>query len=134
MGFARSVTAGRRSASSSRDGNLVPFGSIGAAIKVIDASLLIRSSTFSTVVSGAMGGAIRLALYTETSVMPTALAPVTGAALTVGATMCRDSMAEIGQQRITVIAANANPVTTNQRTSPASPIGIPGRLSWSWSE
>ena len=113
----------------------MPFGSIGAAVKVIDASLLTRSSTFSTVVSGAMGGAIRLALYTEASVMPTALAPVvSGAALTVGATMCRDSTGEIGQQRITVIAANANPVTTNQRTSPASPIGIPGRLSWSWSE
>jgi hypothetical protein len=43
-------------------------------------------------------------------------------------------LVEIGQQRITVMAANAKLVTTNQRTSPASPIGIRWRLSRSSSE
>jgi hypothetical protein len=86
VSFARSVrgSADGRSALDSKGDNLAPFGSVGAPIEVIDATLLARSLSSSTVVSGPTGGAIRLALYPEANVMPTGLAPVPRAALTVG--------------------------------------------------
>lgn len=130
-------SADGRSALGSKGENSVAFGSVGAAFEVIDATLLARSLPSSPVVSGATGRAIWLALYPEANVMPTGLAPVPRAALTVGlarvapARIRGDSTAEIGQQRIPMMAAKANPVTASQRMSPASLIRIPGGSSWS---
>jgi hypothetical protein len=110
---------------------LRPFGSVDAAIEVIDAILLARSPPSSTVDSGATDGAIRSALYTEASVMSTELAPVSGGSLTVGpsavapARIRGASSAEIGQQRIPMMAATVNPVTASQRMSLRSLIRIP---------
>jgi hypothetical protein len=68
---------------------LVSFDWVGAVIEVMDAPLLARPATSSNVISGATGAAIRLALYTESSVMPAELAPGTGAALTAGVVPAR---------------------------------------------
>ena len=134
--YVRGSTDGR-SALGWKGENSVPFGSVGAAFEVVDATLFARSLPSSSVGVGATDRAIWLTLYPKANVMPTGLAPVARADLTVGlarvapARIRGNRAAEIGQQRIPMMAAQANPVTASQRMSLASLIWILGESSWS---
>ena len=125
------ISAGERSALASRGGNLLSFGSAGAMIEVIDATLLASSPLPSTPVGAATGVRSRLALYPEASEMPLEFAPVSGAALTVVLAAVApvrrrgDGAAKIDQQRIPMITAPVSAVTMSQRMSPESLIRIP---------
>ena len=120
--YVRGSTDGR-SALGWKGENSVPFGSVDAAFEVVIATLLVRSLPSSTVGGGATGWAIWLALYPEANVMPTGLAPA-------AARIRGNRAANIGQQRIAMMAATAKPVTASQRMSPASLIWILGGSSW----
>jgi hypothetical protein len=109
----------------SRDVDFVPFGTGGAVIGVIDATMLVGSTPSSGVISGIAGGAA----YPEASVMSTGLAPLSTTALTVGLTEAapggiREVSAKRGQPRIPMMAAATKPVIASERKSLESLIWI----------